>query len=73
MPVHWLLLQPLLNAFLAASDLRCLPAVLCIILVAFSQLAIPAYFLCVSMWEAQETALQSSLRIMSWQLHLRQN
>lgn len=34
-PARWLLLQPLLNAFLAASDLPCLPAVLCIILLAF--------------------------------------
>lgn len=34
-PARWLLLQPLLNAFLAASDLPCLPAVLCIILPAY--------------------------------------
>lgn len=73
-PARWLLPQPLLNAFLAASDLRCLSAVLCIILLAFfTQASFPACFLCMSMWGAQETALQSSLRIMSWQPHLRQN
>lgn len=44
-PACWLLLQPLFNAFLAASDLPCLPAVLCIILLAFF---LPACFLCMS-------------------------